>query len=115
MSTRRNSTVAAALLAFVVSLAGCGGGGSGDSGGTVAIPTDPVSITPANAVQVASATLGAVDVLSDFDADALIGIASASAGSSGEVNTRLELADILSAQLSRLQALVEVSCLNESM
>ena len=106
MSTRRNSTVAAALLAFVVSLAGCGGGGSGDSGGTVAIPTDPVSITPANAVQVASATLGAVDVLSDFDADALIGIASASTNDAGAVNARLELADILSAQLSRLQALV---------
>jgi len=106
MNTGRNSTVAAALLAFVVSLAGCGGGGSGDSGGTVAIPTDPVSITPANAVQVASATLGAVDVLSDFDADALIGIASASTNDAGAVNARLELADILSAQLSRLQALV---------
>ena len=106
MSTQWKTMVAAPLLAFVVSLAGCGGGGSGDSGGTVSVPTDPVSITPANAVQVASATLGAVDVLSDFDADVLIGIASGPAGSAGAANERLELADILSAQLSRLRVLV---------
>ncbi len=106
MSTQRKSSIAAALLALVVSLVGCGGGGSGDGGGTVAVPSDPVSITPANAVQVASATLGAVDVLSDFDGDSLIGVASSSAGSTETVNLRLELADVLSAQLTRLQALV---------
>ena len=98
--------VAAALLAFVVSLIGCGGGGGGDGGGTVAIPTDPVNITAANAVDVASATLSAVDILSGFNADSIIGIASVAGTDTSSASVRLELADILSAQLKRLQALV---------
>jgi hypothetical protein len=91
-------------------MAGCGGGGGGggsDGGGTTTVvPTSAIPITPANAVEVASATLSATDILSDFDADSIFGTASASGSSAAAPNVRLELADILSDQLERLQALV---------
>ncbi len=104
MSKQRKTILATALLAGIVGLAGCGGGG-GNAGGTTAVPTAAIPITGANAVEVASATLTATDVLSDFDADAVFG-ASADGGDAAAANVRLELADVLSTQLKRLQALV---------
>jgi len=107
MSTNRKGIVGAALLALVVGLNGCGGGGGGgDGGGTVPVPTDPINITSANAVQVASVTLAATDILAGFNADSIIGIASSSASSPTSAKGGFSLADFVSAELEHLQTLV---------
>jgi hypothetical protein len=107
MSRQTKGIVAATVLSLALGMAGCGGGGGGDGGGTTTVvPTAAIPITPANAIDVASATLGATDILSDFDTGSIFGTASASGSSAAAPNKRLELADILSDQLKRLQALV---------
>lgn len=107
MSKQTKGIFSAAVLSLVLGMTSCGGGGGSDGGGTTTVvPTSPIPITPANAVDVASATLGATDLLSDFDTGSIFDTASASGSSAASPNVRLELADILSDQLKRLQALV---------
>jgi len=105
MNTHRKAIIGAALLVVVVALSGCGGGGGG-GGSTPQLNTDPINITSANAVQVASVTLSATDFLAGFDAAPIFGIASSSANSATSTKAGLPLTDFVSSQLRRLQALV---------
>jgi hypothetical protein len=108
MSTHRKGIAGVTLLALVVGLSGCGGGGGGGDGGTAPppVPTDPINITAANAVEVASTTLTATDFLAGFNADSIIGIASSSASSATSAKAGFSLAELVSSELRHLQTLV---------
>jgi len=104
MNTHRKGVVGATLLALVVGLSGCGGGGGGGDGG--GLSTEPINITAANAVQVASVTLNATSILADFDAEPIFGPASSSASSATSAKARLAVTDFVSSQFRHLQTLV---------
>ncbi len=106
MSTQRTGIGAVALLALLVILNGCGGGGSGDGGTAIVVPTDPITITSANAVAVASTVLDAAASLSQFNAGPLAPAAATSGSSTASSDTRLTLSDILSSQFDRMLALL---------
>lgn len=105
MRTDRKRFVIATLLALVVGLSGCGGGG-GDGDEAVVVPTDPISITSANAVEVASTTLSATGFLAGFEAEPIFGPASSSARGASATNAGFSLTDFVSSQLRRLPTLV---------
>lgn len=107
MNTPVKRRFAGSLLLALTALNGCGGGGGGgDSGGAVVVPTDPVNISSANAVQVASVALAATDILSGVDAGSIIGIASGSGGDAPRAGPGFPLVDLVSSQLRHLQPLV---------
>lgn len=59
-------TLAIAISALLLFMSGCGGGGGDDdkTGSTPTLPSDAVTITDANATQVANAVLASIDSLS---------------------------------------------------
>jgi hypothetical protein len=106
MSTQRTGIGTVALLALLVGLGGCGGGGSGDDGTGVVVPTEPITISSANAVTVASAVLDAAVSLSEFNAGPFAAAAADSGSSAASSETRLALSDLVSSRVEPLLALL---------